>query len=82
MEVPALMKTGQIAKACRWSLGKVRRELSNVGLLERPVDEKGRESREFRVSRSQLRERRPDMYDDVFEYFDALKPGERDDSPG
>jgi hypothetical protein len=68
MPVPAYIRLSDVAKACRLSRDSAFTELKNAKLLER-------RGRLWKVSRSRFRERLPDMFDDVYEYFDGLDGG-------
>jgi hypothetical protein len=59
--VPPTLNPGEIARACEISRKRVFTELRHAGLLER----RGL----WRVSSSALRERLPDYYDRVYEYY-------------
>ena len=63
-EVPPYLSPGQIARACKISRYRAFNELKGAKILEY-------RSGRWRVSRSRLCERLPEMFDDVVECFEA-----------
>lgn len=67
-QVPPYLSPGQIGRACGVSRRAATTELRNAGLLDRRGQSPSSPGR-WRISASQLRERLPDYYERVFEFF-------------
>ena len=65
-KVPPELTVGELVKATGWTAKVVRTRMRARGLLSRSHD------RFYRVSRRRLMDRDPDVYDDVFAYFERV----------